>query len=183
MEDATRTSARPDLAASSGTTSAGAGATIRMAGRLEPRSGWAADHCPILAGVAVVGTRSAFAILREAFYGASRFEQFVSLGQLSEPVVAARLRELTAAGLLATEPYREPGQRTRSAYRLTEKGRELLPVLVALAQWGNRWELGDDATTEFAHRDCGAPVGVELRCTAGHRVTAEQLELRRRVSR
>lgn len=153
---------------------------IQMAGRLDPRSGWSADHCPIIASVAVVGTHSAFAIMREAFYGATRFEQFVSLGQLSEPVVASRLRELTSAGLLVTEPYREPGQRTRNAYRLTQKGRELLPVLAALMQWGNRWKLDPDAAVELAHRDCGAPVEVELRCGAGHAVGAGELELRAR---
>jgi DNA-binding HxlR family transcriptional regulator len=180
MEDALGTSVRPDPATPASTAPAGAGAAIQMRGRLQPRSGWTADRCPILASVAVVGTRSAFAIMREAFYGATRFEQFVNLGQLSEPVVAARLRELTGAGLLATEPYREPGQRTRNAYRLTAKGRELLPVLAALMQWGNRWELGEDATVELAHRDCGAPVEVELRCQAGHRVAADGLELRPR---
>ena len=53
-------------------------------------------------------------ILREAFYGATRFEEFVERAGISEPVAAARLRELTAEGLLEKVPYREPGQRTRS---------------------------------------------------------------------
>ena len=89
----------------------------------------------------VVRNRSAFLILREAFYGATRFEEFAERTGLSEPVTATRLRELTDEGLLEREPYQEPGQRTRRAYRLTEKGSDLLPVLVALMQWGDKWVL------------------------------------------
>jgi DNA-binding HxlR family transcriptional regulator len=128
----------------------------------------------------VVRTKSAFLVLREAFYGATRFEEFVSRTQLSEPVAAARLRELTAEGLLEREPYQEPGQRTRRAYRLTEKGSDLLPVLVALMQWGDRWVLPGGARVEVRHHDCGAAVRAELRCEHDHAVAADELELARR---
>ena len=49
------------------------------------------------------------------------------------------MKELVDDGLLERAPYREPGQRTRHGYRLTEKGADLLPVLVSLKQWGDRW--------------------------------------------
>ncbi len=75
----------------------------------------------------VVSTRSAFLLLREAFYGTSRFDDFAERAGISEPVAAARLRELVAAGLLTREEYREPGQRSRLAYRLTEQGRGPVP--------------------------------------------------------
>jgi DNA-binding HxlR family transcriptional regulator len=149
---------------------------VRMTGPLEPRDGWTADHCPIAGTLDVVGTRTAFLILREAFYGATRFDEFARRAGISEPVAAARLRELVAAGLLEREDYREPGQRTRQGYRLTAKGAELLPALVALMRWGDRW-LEDDSRVELRHRDCGAPVAVTLRCDAGHDVAAEQLDL------
>ena len=87
----------------------------------------------------MVGTRSAFLLLREAFYGTSRFDDFAGRVGISQPVAAARLRELVEDGLLAREPYQEPGQRTRMQYRLTEKGTEFFPVLAALMEWGNRW--------------------------------------------
>jgi DNA-binding HxlR family transcriptional regulator len=99
--------------------------------------------CSIDRALQVVGTRSAMLLLREAFYGVTRFDALTARVGVSEPVAAARLKELVAHGLLAREPYREPGQRTRHAYRLTEKGTELLPVLVALLQWGDRWEPED----------------------------------------
>lgn len=151
--------------------------TVRMAGVLEPRSGWAADRCSIAAALDVVSTRSAFLILREAFYGTARFDDFAQRAGISEPVAAARLRELVAAGLLEREPYREPGQRARQQYRLTRKGAELLPALVALMQWGDRWLDDDGGPVELRHRDCGERVGVQLRCAADHRVEAGQLEL------
>jgi DNA-binding HxlR family transcriptional regulator len=154
--------------------------TIQMTGVLEQRDEWAADRCPMAHALDVVRTKSAFLILREAFYGATRFDEFVSRTQLSEPAAAARLRELTAEGLLEREPYQEAGQRTRQLYRLTEKGSELLPVLVALMQWGDRWVLPGGARVEVRHRDCGAPVRAELRCDHDHAVAPDELELARR---
>src|SRR5580692_10930856 len=129
--------------------------SIRMTGVLDPRSGWEATRCPIGRTLEVVGTRSAFLLLREAFYGTTRFDDFAARVGISEPVAAARLRELVAEGLLEREPYQEPGQRTRVAYRLTDKGAELLPVVVALMQWGDRWLQPDGAPVVLRHRECG----------------------------
>ena len=125
----------------------------------------------------VVSSRSALLILREAFYGTTRFDDFAARVGISEPVAAARLRELVDDGLLEREPYREPGQRTRLAYRLTEKGAELLPVLVALMQWGDRWLQPGGAPVVLRHRECGESVHAELHCAAGHRVSPAELEL------
>src|SRR5260221_10689275 len=113
--------------------------TIEMVGELDPRSGWEAERCTVARALSVISTRSAFLILREAFYGTTRFDDFAERVGISEPVAAARLRELVDEGLLEREPYREPGQRTREHYRLTAKGTDLLPALVALMQWGDRW--------------------------------------------
>lgn len=156
-----------------------------MTGELDPRDGWVVEHCPMAAALGIVRNRSAFLILREAFYGATRFEEFADRTGLSEPVTAARLHELAADGLLEREPYREPGQRTRQAYRLTEKGGDLLPVLVALMQWGDRWEQSDpahSARVEVRHRDCGAQVTAQLRCAHDHPVAGDELELAARRS-
>lgn len=124
----------------------------------------------------VVSARSAFLIMREAFYGTTRFDDFAQRVGVTDAVAAARLRELVDDGLLAREPYREPGQRTRHEYRLTEKGADLFPVLVALLQWGDRW-LNDGGRIELRHTGCGAHVGAEIRCEAGHAVGLDELEL------
>src|ERR1035438_6807587 len=128
-------------------------ATVRLTGPLDSRENFDNAACPIAGAIDVVGARSAFLLLREAFYGTTRFDDFAERVGISQPVAAARLRELVSDGLLAREPYREAGQRTRMQYRLTEKGAGLFPALAALMQWGDRW-LGP-AGVELRHRDCG----------------------------
>jgi len=150
---------------------------LRLTGRLEPRDSWTADRCTIARSLDVITTRSAFLILREAFYGTTRFDDFAQRVGLSEPVTAARLRDLVDNGLLEREDYREPGQRTRQRYRLTEKGADLFPALAALMQWGDRWLDERGGPVELRHRDCGEPVAVELRCAAGHAVGPDEVDL------
>ncbi|HWE59243.1 MAG TPA: helix-turn-helix domain-containing protein [Solirubrobacteraceae bacterium] len=152
---------------------------IHMTGKLEPRSAWPApgENCPIARTFETVGTRSALVILREAFYGATRYEEFVERTGLSEPAVATRLRELSDEGLLEKVPYREPGQRVRSGYRLTEKGGELLPVLVAMMRWGDRWLFPDGARVDLTHTGCGSRVDAVLQCEEGHEVRLDELDL------
>lgn len=149
--------------------------TLTMTGALDPRGGWAARRCPIAKSLEVVGTRSAFVLLREAFYGTTRFDDFAVRAGLSEAVTAARLRDLAGAGLLDRRPYREPGQRTRYEYHLTEMGADLFPALAALFQWGDRW-LGP-AGVEMRHHSCGAAVHAELRCADGHPVAVRDIDL------
>lgn len=151
---------------------------VRMAGALDPRSGWSATHCSIAKALDVVSTRTAFLLLREAFYGTTRFDDFAERVGASEPVTSSRLRELVDAGLLAKQPYKEPGQRTRQRYVLTEMGRDLFPALVALMQWGDRWT-NDGGYVHLEHAGCGAAVHAELRCEHGHPVEVSDLELHR----
>jgi DNA-binding HxlR family transcriptional regulator len=155
-------------------------AAVRMTGVLDPRSAWTAERCTIAGTLEVISTRSAFLLLREAFYGTARFDDFARRAGISEAVAAARLRELVEHGLLEREDYREPGQRTRQRYRLTEKGAELFPALVALMQWGDRWLDEHGGPVELRHRGCGERVGVELRCGAGHEVSSGELDMARR---
>jgi DNA-binding HxlR family transcriptional regulator len=156
---------------------------LRLTGSLEPREAWTAERCTLAKALDVVSARSAFLILREAFYGTRRFDDFVERVGISEPVTAARLRELVEEGLLEREDYREPGQRTRQRYLLTEKGADLLPALAALMQWGDRWLDDRGGPVEFRHRDCGEPVTVQLRRAAGHTVDAEHMDLARKRRR
>ncbi len=146
-----------------------------MVGRLDPRGGWEARGCAIAQAMDVIGTRSAFLIMREAFYGTTRFDEFAQRVGISEPVAAARLKELVGLGLLERSPYREPGQRTRLEYRLTDMGVDLFPALVALNQWGDRWLVSPGV--EMRHHDCGSPVRAELRCERGHALTVGDVDL------
>ncbi|WP_148615341.1 winged helix-turn-helix transcriptional regulator [Nocardioides rubriscoriae] len=151
---------------------------VHLSPRLADRSTWSAESCTMAATMATIGTRGSLMCLRESFYGVRRFEEFVSRVGLSEAVVAARLKDLVAAGLLERRPYREPGQRVRDEYVLTEAGHDLLPALVSLMQWGDRW-LTPDGRGPIAlrhHGSCGETVRAELRCGAGHQVVASDVE-------
>jgi DNA-binding HxlR family transcriptional regulator len=155
---------------------------LRMGERMPPRDTWPPinDQCAVARTLGVIATRSAFMVLREAFYGATRFDQFAERAQISEPVAAARLRELAEEGLLENVPYREPGQRTRYEYHLTRKGADLFPTLMALWDWGDRWMFEDGSRLQLSHRDCGASVHAAVTCEQGHTVPPEEIEITRR---
>jgi DNA-binding HxlR family transcriptional regulator len=152
--------------------------TLRMTGKLDPRDSWTAGaSCSIAKSVDLLSTRSAFLLMREAFYGATRFEEFVRRAELTDATASARLHQLVEQGLLELEPYQEPGQRTRHRYLLTEKGADLFPVIVSLMQWGNRWLSDTGGPAALLHRGCGATVGTQLRCEHGHHVELADLDL------
>lgn len=92
------------------------------------------ENCPIQRALDVVGEKWTLLILRDAAKGVRRFEDFRRHVGLSEAVLSQRLRTLAAAGVLQTQPYREPGSRTRLEYGLTQRGWDLWPVLTALLQ-------------------------------------------------
>jgi len=148
--------------------------SVHLAGRLAQRGDVAlGDQCPLDRTLQLVGNRTALLLLREIFYGASRFDALVKRVGVTEAVAAQRLRELIEIGVLTKEPYREPGQRTRHGYVLTEAGHDLLPAVLALLQWGAAHTQG--AAPEVTHAGCGEPVQVEVRCAAGHVVDEEDV--------
>jgi len=127
--------------------------------------------CSIKRTLDVVGEKWTLLVLREAFYGARRFEEFLANVGCARTLLSERLATLVEHGVLRREAYREPGQRERHQYVLTEKGHDLFAALVVLMHWGDRWEAGPEGGPVVArHRDCGEPVHVELRCVHDHRV-------------
>lgn len=132
---------------------------------------FSADNCTIGRTIAVLGERSTFLVIREVFNGIRRFEDMRVRTAIPKQVLTDRLRLLVEHGILRKEPYQPAGQRARHEYRLTEKGLALYPVLVAMAQWGDRYLADPEGPpVEFAHRDCGAKVDVGLACADGHAV-------------
>ena len=95
------------------------------------------SRCSIARTLGVLGERWTFLILREAFLGATRFAEFRRRLGIAPDVLSDRLGTLTEYGVLRREPYQEPGERSRYAYRLTEAGQELQVILGALQQWGD----------------------------------------------
>lgn len=128
------------------------------------------ENCPVQLTLDLVGEKWTLLILRDASNGIRRFDEFRRHIGLSEAVLSDRLRKLTAAGILKTVQYQEPGSRSRNEYRLTRKGWDLWPVLVALKQWGEAYT-GDDEegpVLDLRHDTCEAPVRVTVQCERGH---------------
>jgi DNA-binding HxlR family transcriptional regulator len=133
---------------------------------------WSLENCTIQRALAVLGDRWTFVVMREVFNGIRRFDDMRVRTDIPRQVLSARLTRLVAEGLLRREPYREPGMRERQEYRLTQKGFDLYPVLVALNEWGARYYADQDGSPlAFRHRGCGGGLGVELRCAADHTVS------------
>jgi DNA-binding HxlR family transcriptional regulator len=134
---------------------------------------WMLDYdtanCAIGAAVDILGERATFLVLREAFNGVRRFDDMQRRTGMPRQVLSSRLARLADEGLLRKVPYQEAGQRSRSEYRLTSKGLDLYPLLVALMEWGDRYEASPDGPPVLLrHRDCGEPVRLQLACSAGH---------------
>ncbi|MBM7492261.1 DNA-binding HxlR family transcriptional regulator [Micromonospora luteifusca] len=144
----------------------------------DDRDSWSNANCSVARAMDIMGSRSTVLILREALLGTRRFDDFVRRVGIGEPAMAARLKEMVAAELLERIPYREPGQRTRHEYQLTRKGRELLPAITALRNWGDTWAADDAGPSVIAtHHDCGQPVHAVLRCAAGHEVEDGEIDI------
>ena len=132
-------------------------------------------HCPAAAALELVGDRWSLLVLREVFQGIRRFDQLTVRTAIPRQMLTDRLERLVADGLLRREPYQEPGQRRRHEYRLTDKGIDLYPVLLALQKWGETYLAGPEGPpVEFVHRDCEAPVDLVLRCVAGHELAGNR---------
>ncbi|WP_329446089.1 winged helix-turn-helix transcriptional regulator [Streptomyces sp. NBC_01426] len=110
--------------------------------------------CSIAQALDVVGDWWTLLVVRDAARGVHRFEEFQRELGVSRKVLTERLKLLVEAGVLTREPYQE--RPVRHEYRLTPRGRGLLPVLVALQDWGDTWVLGEGemtATTEESSRE------------------------------
>ncbi len=149
-----------------------------LQGPLADRDAWSAvGECAIEKTMAVVGTRSAMLIMREAYYGTTRFDDFARRVGITKAATSARLSELVELGLLKRQPYHEPGQRRREEYVLTEAGIDFMPVVWAMFEWGRR-HLPGRHRLRLTHLGCGANAEVQMRCTEGHKVAPDELGVR-----
>ncbi|MEB4211643.1 helix-turn-helix domain-containing protein [Mycobacterium sp. 94-17] len=149
-----------------------------LQGPLADRDAWSAvGECAIEKTMAVLGTKSAMLIMREAYYGTTRFDDFVSRVGITKAAASARLSELVELGLLRRRPYREPGQRSRDEYVLTDAGIDFMPVVWSLFEWGRRHLPGRNRL-RLTHLGCGAEASVEIRCREGHLVPPDELGIR-----
>ena len=136
-------------------------------------------HCSVAQSLEVIGEWWTLLILRDAFLGVTRFDDFATRLGISRNVLTARLDTLVDHDVLTRIPYDEA--RGRYDYRLTDKGRALLPVLTAIRQWGDEWILGEEnAPVVVEHTGCGQVTHGVLTCAGcGEELTTRNLRARR----
>ena len=134
-------------------------------------------ECSIARALDVVGERWSLLILRDAFYGVRRFDDFQKDLGVARNVLTDRLTKLVEHGVLERRPYE--ARPPRFEYRLTQKGKALLPVLLAMMQWGDRWATNEDhPPVTLTHTSCGKRthvVGVCAEC--GEELAARDLRV------
>ncbi|HEX6255621.1 MAG TPA: helix-turn-helix domain-containing protein [Euzebyales bacterium] len=119
--------------------------------------------CSVARTLDVVGDKWTLLVLRDAFYGVRRFEDFTRDLGIARNVLASRLTRLVDAGVLVRRQYEE--HPPRYEYRLTAKGRDLLPVLLTMMRWGDTWARPeDDAPIDLIHDACDRSTRAVITC-------------------
>ena len=121
------------------------------------------DACSVASTLGVIGERWTMHVLREAFMGVRRFEDFRRNIGVARNILSDRLNTLVAEGILRRELYSE--HPPRYEYRLTRKGIDLYGILIELMNWGNRWSPGEHGpAVVLRHRGCGAVIEPQHAC-------------------
>jgi DNA-binding HxlR family transcriptional regulator len=129
--------------------------------------------CSTAQALEVVGEWWTLLIVRDAFFGVRRFEDFQRRLGISRSVLTNRLNRLVDEGVLSTHQYETRPPRVE--YVLTKKGADLFPVLVALQQWGDRWASSKPPVV-LRHRHCGKLTRPHLVCSAcGEQIHAQDI--------
>jgi DNA-binding HxlR family transcriptional regulator len=112
--------------------------------------------CSVARSLEIVGEWWTLLIVREAFFGTQRFSDFETHLGIAKNVLTDRLNTLVDAGVMLRTPV--PGRGNPVIYSLTDQGRDLLPVVVALTQWGDRWVNGGKAPVRLLERKTGKEI-------------------------
>jgi DNA-binding HxlR family transcriptional regulator len=132
--------------------------------RLTSLAGW---NCSIARTLDVIGEWWTLLIVRDAFRGSRRFDDFKDSLGLARSVLAARLAKLTEHGVLERRAYSQ--HPPRYEYQLTEKGQTLFPVIATLIRWGDQWAPAlAGPPVQFVHDTCGNITTPELTCPRCH---------------
>jgi DNA-binding HxlR family transcriptional regulator len=138
------------------------------------RKSFAAMDCSVAQCLEVVGEWWSMLIIRDAFMGVTRFEDFQRRLGISRNILRDRLTSLVAAGVLVRVPYCE--HPPRDEYRLTPKGRDLWPILTTMRQWGDKYAAPSGPPIEVVHSQCGRATHLEMVCAeCGERVTSRDV--------
>ncbi|WP_344679764.1 helix-turn-helix domain-containing protein [Saccharopolyspora taberi] len=147
--------------------------------RLRDREKWSiGDGCSAARVLDLLSTKTVFLVVRECFYGTTRFEDFVTRIGTSAPAVSRALKQLESARIVTRVPYQEPGKRARDEYRLTEAGEDLLPVFLSLMQWGDKHLQDDNPPLSFVEAETGRAMGVRVTADPAPETASDDIEIR-----
>jgi len=139
------------------------------------RKSFADMDCSVAQCLEVVGEWWSMLIVRDAFLGVSRFDDFQRRLGISRNILQQRLGRLVEEGVLARVPYSE--HPPRHDYRLTDKGRDLWPVLTAMRQWGDCHAAPSGPPVQVVHKGCGSIADAVLVCAScGERLGPRDVE-------
>jgi DNA-binding HxlR family transcriptional regulator len=125
-------------------------------------------YCSVARTWAVLGERWTMLIVREAFRGTRRYDVFQRRLAVGRNILSDRLQTLTSEGIFTRTRYQRSPDRYE--YQLTDKGKDLYPVLLALMRWGDRYQV-DEPPVRLVHKACGETAEPELICShCGERV-------------
>ncbi|HHQ4312030.1 TPA: winged helix-turn-helix transcriptional regulator [Serratia fonticola] len=113
------------------------------------------ELCGLAAAAELLGDQWVLLILREAFYGVTRFETIRAHTKITKQTLANRLKKMTELGLLCKIPYQEEGVRERYEYVLTDKSRSLTPILFSIMEWGHKNILHDSPHIALTDKESG----------------------------
>jgi len=134
-------------------------------------------RCALARSLEILGEKWTLLVVREAFWGSTKFSEFQSSLGVSTDILTARLATLVEAGVFERRSYREEGSRERSSYHLTESGRDLRTGLAALTEWGSVYRPnGLPATSHFRRADDGEELQVAFVTADGQIVDAREVE-------
>jgi DNA-binding HxlR family transcriptional regulator len=135
------------------------------------------DHldCAVANTIDVIGDRWTLLIMRDVFFGVRRFDDFQKDLRIARNVLSDRLQTLVGHGILKTVPYQD--NPPRNEYRLTDKGRDLFDVLMAVWRFGDKWE-HSTVDRVAIHVDCGNPTHMVPSCAhCGGELTRHNLRV------
>ena len=132
-------------------------------------------NCSLARTADIIGDKWTLLILRDAFFGASTFSRFQQSLGVARNILADRLDKLVAYEVLEKVPTR-PGVE-RYTYHLTERGQALMPILIAMTQWGDRWVFGEGAEPlVFVDREQGQPIrSIQVQSQDDRKLTARDI--------
>jgi DNA-binding HxlR family transcriptional regulator len=133
-------------------------------------------RCSVAGTLKIIGDRWSFLLIREAFFGVRRYDEFSHNLRISTNILAERLRAISNEGIFFRSPYQS--HRAQFEYRFSEKGKQLYPSMIAMMHWGDKWLAGKHGPPLILrHHDCGRPFHLVMGCGhCGQELRAREVE-------